>query len=506
MNQTTGVAAPVTDQLCMDNGYTHYDPATTADAFDNVTTDTSICCATACAVDSAVDFCDNAGASWAWPRAALCLGTGDDNGAACALNGPEDGCEVDSGDCTYFPITAAACMSPTTQAACAAADADCVCYPSRLFGGGDSDPCDDAYTTGSGEASCIGDGTAGCAYDQVTDDCHTGGMGGNSGTGGDNGTGGDMGNYTDTGNQTGGGGGYEQGNQTGGGGGYGQGNQTGGGDGYALATVSSSLTFATADLANLAPGSTERATFEADFKSAMAYELAGVDEADITVDEIVAGSVVVRFSITVDPAAASAISDDLTNNMPATLAVGSYDADTSTMETPAITGNTGCSQHSDCAFGEHCDQGTCVTSTAPECASDGDCRTDEHCDQGTCATNTATGGTPPACTFLEAMEAIDDAAMVTACATQMDGATIDVKSTCDGAEVCAFSALIGCLVPLIDCVDSATSDCSGSHCTADADACHIVANAMRAMNCGDDVIPYDCDSPPVQCTTLTIDT
>ena len=199
----------------------------------------------------------------------------------------------------------------------------------------------------------------------------------------------------------------------------------GAGGGGASATVSSSLTFASADLANLADGSVERATFEADFKSAMAAELAGVDETDITVDEIVAGSVVVRFSITVDPAAASAISDDLTNNMPATLTVGSYDADTSTMETPAITG----------------------------------------------------GPSPPACTFLAAMEALDGPeaavrAMVTACAAQMDGATIDVKSTCDGGEVCAFSALI-------DCVDL------GSLAMCNAVACNNVANAMRAMDCGD---------------------
>jgi hypothetical protein len=116
----------VTDQSCMDNGYTHYDPATAEDAI--VSMDTAPCCATSCDSASADDFCDTAGADWAWPRAAQCTGTGDENGAACALTDDESACESETGDCAYRPITAAACMSPTTQMACAADDTDCICY------------------------------------------------------------------------------------------------------------------------------------------------------------------------------------------------------------------------------------------------------------------------------------------------------------------------------------------------------------------------------------------
>jgi hypothetical protein len=105
-----------------------------------------------------------------------------------------------------------------------------------------------------------------------------------------------------------------------------------------IATVSSSLTFASADIATLSAGSAARATFEADFKTALVASLAGhrVDEADITVDSITAGSVVVGFSIICrDSALGRLVSTDLAS-VP-TLTVGNYVADMTTLAAPVTT-------------------------------------------------------------------------------------------------------------------------------------------------------------------------
>eukprot|EP01043_Picozoa_sp_COSAG02_P065832 COSAG02_NODE_10053_length_2038_cov_1.352759_1_plen_508_part_00 len=101
--------------------------------------------------------------------------------------------------------------------------------------------------------------------------------------------------------------------------------------------VSSAITFASAQIDDLSEGSPERTSFETDFKAAMGSTL-GVETSAITVDSIQAGSVVVEFSVIAAPEAAAAVSGSLDEvaETGATITVGNYQADTSTLAAPTV--------------------------------------------------------------------------------------------------------------------------------------------------------------------------
>ena len=84
----------------------------------------------------------------------------------------------------------------------------------------------------------------------------------------------------------------------------------------------------------------------------------------------------------------------------------------------------------------------------------------------------------PACTFLAAMDSLDDEHMLAACRDQMGVANIDIKSTCDGetGTSCPFASLIGCLLDNMQ--NSAARDCA-----SDRGACVSVRDEMSAMSC-----------------------
>jgi hypothetical protein len=123
--------------------------------------------------------------------------------------------------------------------------------------------------------------------------------------------------------------------------------------------VSSSLTFAAADIAELAGGggsdgsaaaAARREEFEAAFKAAMAAALddgstdgsIGVEAEAITIDSITAGSVVVGFSAEVNTAAdARAVSSSLASlatggGQTTTIVVAGYTADVATLSDPVV--------------------------------------------------------------------------------------------------------------------------------------------------------------------------